>query len=157
VVPEEATRLHHKTIKKIRDDIALYKFNTAISALMVYVNYSEKNGLTQEDYEEFIRLLAPFAPHLTEELWTHCGHTTSIHTEKWPVYSDALVREERATIGVQINGKMRGTITLSPDAHEEEALSIAKSTVGLSNRLTGTISKVVYIPGKVLSLIIQEE
>jgi leucyl-tRNA synthetase len=123
---------------------------------MVFLNHADKEGITRESYATYLRLLAPFAPHLTEELWESHGPKTSIHTEPWPQYDPEMIRDEMATLGVQINGKMRGTITLSPDASKDDAVLAAQTSSELRTRLTGTIEKVVYVPGKILSLVLRE-
>src|SRR5690606_2430311 len=125
--PAEATRMLHKTIRKVREDIEAFKFNTAISTMMIFVNSAEKSGLSKDSYEQFLKLLAPFAPHLTEELWAGLGHTDSIHKEAYPVFDEALAKDEEVTIGVQINGKSRGAITLASEAKENEAVEAAKA------------------------------
>ncbi len=151
------TRLLHKTIKKVSEDIAAFKFNTAISAMMVFVNQVEKDGLQADDYELFLRLLAPFAPHLTAELWEELGKEKSIHWETFPIVDDALVIDDVVTIGVQINGKIRGSITLPPTATEVEALSLVQNSEELQAKLaTNMITKVIYVPGKILNLIVKE-
>jgi leucyl-tRNA synthetase len=153
--PELITRQLHKTIMKVRKDIEDYKFNTAISAMMIFVNQAEREGLTAEDFATFLRLLAPFAPHLAEELWHELGFTTSIHLETFPVADPALATDREVTIGVQINGKMRGTITVAPSATEVEALNRALATHSIADRLGNTApKKVIYVPGKILNLIL---
>jgi leucyl-tRNA synthetase len=112
--PEAVTRQLHKTIKKVGLDIEEHKFNTAVSAMMIFVNLAEKEGLTRATYGTFLKILAPFAPHLTEEIWHEIGTTTSIHLESFPEVDEALAVDALVTIGVQINGKMRGTVTVSP-------------------------------------------
>jgi leucyl-tRNA synthetase len=151
----ETTRLLHQTIAKVTSDIENLKFNTAISALMVFVNGAEKSGLAKGDYLLFLRILAPFAPHLSEELWERAGNTESIHLESWPVADQTLVMSDTATIAVQINGKARETITISREASEEEAVTTAKADPAVAKRLEGvTITKVIYIPGRALNLIV---
>ncbi len=153
---KETTKLLHKTIKKVRSDIELYKFNTAISSLMVFVNHVEKHGLLQTEYETFLTLLAPFAPHLTEELWHDGGHSTSIHEEGLPEADESLAKDELVTVAVQINGKMRGTITIPPDAKEKDALKAAQDDPSLGGRLHGAPKKIIYVPGRILNLVIEE-
>ena len=156
VEPESSTRLLHKTVRKVSDDIEVFKFNTAVSAMMIFVNQVEKDGLSKESYETFLKLLAPFAPHLTEELWEVLGHTDSIHLSEYPTYSEELARDEEVTIGVQINGKSRGSITIAVDAGEEEALQAAKSEEGLKKYLDDSeISKIIYVPGRILNLVVK--
>ncbi|MFM2374111.1 MAG: leucyl-tRNA synthetase, leucyl-tRNA synthetase [Candidatus Parcubacteria bacterium] len=153
--PQETTKLLHKTIVKLTSDIENFKFNTAISALMVFINAAEKDGLTSADYTTFLRLLAPFAPHLTEELWEKIGITTSVHTEAWPVADPALLTEEEVTLGVQINGKMRETIVVPHNADESAVLAIAYAHEGVVKRLDGEeITKVIFVQNRVLNLIV---
>ena len=149
--PEMAKHLH-RTISKVTRDIEAYKFNTAISALMVYVNAAEKEGIAAESYETFLRLIAPFAPHLADELWEQAGKTASIHTEAWPEADPALLVEESVRIAVQVDGKVRGTIEIAPDADEATARAAAEAVV--SERLTGReVVRVVYVPGRIINFI----
>jgi len=146
--------LLHKTIKKVTEDIKVFKFNTAISAMMIFVNQVEKTGLSKKSYEQFLQLLAPFAPHLTEELWSQIGNKTSIHNTLFPTFDEKLTLSETVTIGVQINGKVRGQITIPPDASEAIALSTLKKDESLQQRLLATtIQKVIYVPGKILNIV----
>lgn len=145
----------HKTIKKVSEDIVNLKFNTAISAMMIYVNQVEKAGLTKESFTTFLKILAPFAPHLTEEIWSELGYTKSIHTEEFPSYDTELTKDDEVTIGVQINGKMRGEITISSEATEEDALEVLKSNDLLVNKLKNKkIQKVIFVPSRILNIIV---
>lgn len=150
---EAMTRLLHKTIKKVRDDIETFKFNTAISAMMIYLNGAEKEGLSRASYRMLLVLLAPFAPHLTEELWSIEGESSSIHSTAFPEYDIALAKDDTVEIGVQIDGKIRGTVTIAPDADEETALEAVRGDTDLANRIAGGIVRVVYKPGKILNVI----
>jgi leucyl-tRNA synthetase len=152
----ETIRLLHKTIKKVRQDLVEFKFNTAISALMIFVNQVEKTKLSKATYYQFLRLLAPFAPHLTEELWS-IDHRSSIHAERYPEYDIAAATDEQVTIGVQINGKLRGDIVVAPDAPEEIAVQAAQTDERLAVRLAASeIKRVVYVPGRILNFIVKE-
>ena len=144
----------HKTIIKVGEDIQASKFNTAISSMMMFVNQAEKEGIESGDLELFVKILAPFAPHLTEEIWAELGHNTSIHAETFPVGDRSLATDSEITIAVQVNGKVRGTITISPQATESEAVEAAKINEGVAKYLTGETSKVIYVPGKILNLIV---
>ena len=153
----ETTKLLHKTIEKVTRDIAEYKFNTAVSALMIYVNQAEKTGLSKDSYEMFIRLLAPFAPHLTEELWYSLGKSESVHAQLYPVSDPSIAADEEVTIGVQINGKLRGEITLSPTAPEEEAWELIEKHPSLSKQvLNQEIVKKIYVPGRIYNIILAQ-
>jgi leucyl-tRNA synthetase len=149
------TTLLQKTIKKVAEDIESFKFNTAISTMMIFINKAEKEGITKDCYLQFLKLLAPFAPHLCEELWSNENNKTSVHLENYPVVNEDLIVDENVTIGVQFNGKLRGSITLSPSATEEEALTEVNNNLDLKNKLDKLrIIKTVYVPGKILNLII---
>lgn len=157
VATEEAeiTRLLNETIIKVRGDIEQLKFNTAISAMMIFVNQAEKAGLNQESFDTFITLLAPFAPHLTEEIWHSFNHTESIHKLEYPIGDPSKAKRASLTLGVQINGKLRGRIEITPDASETTAVALAQAETKLSKYLaSGTIKKVIYVPGRILNLII---
>lgn len=146
--------LLHQTIKKVGDDIHALKFNTAISALMVYLNAVEKSGLSTDDYHCFLRMLAPFAPHLSEELWEQAGHESSVHRESWPKFDPNLLISSEVTIAVQINGKVRATITLERDATEEMVLDAAQQDEVIRRRLNSAqILKVIYVPNRAINLI----
>ncbi|MBP9836835.1 MAG: class I tRNA ligase family protein, partial [Candidatus Pacebacteria bacterium] len=146
----------HKTIKKVREDIADFKFNTAISAMMVFVNLAEKENLSRESYLTFLRLLAPFAPHLTEELWKENGNSQSIHHTSFPEADEKLVVDDVVTIGVQINGKLRGDITIAPDAPPEIAKQAVQDNSDLQKHLTaGEIIKFIYVPGRIVNIVLR--
>ncbi len=156
--PKTVTTALHKTIKKVSEDIEGFKFNTAVSAMMIFVNLAEKEGLTKESYDAFLRILAPFAPHITEELWRGAGgagNSGSVHTAEFPAFDPALAVDETVTIGVQINGKVRGDITLAPDASEDEAMTLVKADEQLVSKLAeGEIKKVIYKEGRILNIIV---
>jgi leucyl-tRNA synthetase len=150
--------LHH-TIKKVTADALQHKFNTAISAMMVLVNTLEKEArIAQDTYETLLRLLAPFAPHLTEELWEAMGHTTSIHAEPWPQHDETKLARDTMTIVVQINGKTRGTIEVASGATEEDILVQAKAHDGAARHLAGkTLKKEIYVKGRLVNLVVGGE
>jgi leucyl-tRNA synthetase len=153
-VVESVRRQLHKTIIKVQEDIVASKFNTAISTMMMFVNMAEKEGIERGDYETFVKVLAPFAPHLTEEIWSELGHTTSIHKESYPVGNKDLATDDEITIAVQINGKVRGTITITPNQDETTVVEKARENEAVAKYLTGDIRKVIYVPGKILNLIV---
>ncbi len=155
---KETTTLLHKTIKKVSKDIEEFKFNTAISALMIFMNHSEKAGLSKESYLAFLRMLAPFAPHLTEEIWHEEGNETSIHMAEFPTYDDELAKDDTVTIGVQINGKHRGEITIAPDATQKEAeAAVASNDLLAARLLQKPCKKIIYVPGRILNFILEDE
>jgi len=122
---------------------------------MIFINLAEKEGLSLETYAQFICLLAPFAPHLSEELWSQAGKKNSIHIETFPVADQELAKDNLVTIGVQINGKVRGDITIAPDATEAEAVVAAEADESLQSKLTGAeYKKIIYVPGRILNIIL---
>ena len=158
IVPEEneeVTRLLHKTIKKVRDDIESFKFNTAISSMMIFINAAEKRGLAKSSYKTFITLLAPFAPHLCDELWEQTGESSSIHMATFPEANEELAKDTQANIPVQINGKMRGNVLVETEAQQEDVLKAVQSEAHFQKYLEGEIAKVIYVPGKIINLIVK--
>ena len=160
---KEVKSLLHKTIKKVGSDIENFAFNTAISALMILVNeiidYKNRLGalpLSSEDFFKFLQLLAPFAPHLSEELAGNLGKTASIFTSTWPSYDAELIKDEEINLVVQINGKLRATIKVPREISSEEAQELAKKEVAVSKWLEGTqIIKVIFVPEKLLNIVIK--
>jgi leucyl-tRNA synthetase len=152
----ETLRQLHKTIKKVSVDIEGFKFNTAVSAMMIFINTAEKEGLSGDSYATFLQLLAPFAPHLSEELYREHGEVESIHLSTFPTFDPLLAKDSAVTIGVQINGKVRGDITIAPDATEEVAVAEVKNNQQLQAKLEeGEIVKTIYVPGRILNFILK--
>ncbi len=152
--PATFAPLLHETIKKVGEDIQELKFNTAISQMMILLNAAEE-GISDESLKIFARLLAPFAPHLAEELWHALGETESVHFAGWPQYDEALLAAKAVTVIVQVNGKRRGDILLAPDASQEDALAAASAIPAVSAVLSGNEPKrVVYVPGRILNLVV---
>ncbi|KYG60820.1 leucine--tRNA ligase [Bdellovibrio bacteriovorus] len=155
--PDDIKKLVHKTIKKVTEDIESMSFNTAISAMMILVNELYKAECRSEEaLKPLVQILAPFAPHLAEELWEKMGGEGLCSLAPWPKYDSTLVADDTVTIGVQVNGKMRGTIEVSPTASEDEALAAAKAVAGVSAVLAGkNPDKVIYKAGRILNLIVK--
>ncbi len=153
---KEITRLLHQTIKKVSDDIEAMRFNTAVSALMIFVNAVKEHGsITKETFEIFLRLLCPFAPHLSNELYEQIGGTQLLEIQAWPAYDADLAKEESIEIGVQVNGKLRGTVLTSPEADEETVKGLALSQENVQKYLEGQeIKKIIYVHGRILNLIV---
>lgn len=145
----------HAVIKKVTEDILDFRFNTAISAMMIQANSWDKaEAINMDDYRAFLRLLAPFAPHMADELWEQIGETKSIHLAKWPEYDINKVGSDIITLAVQVNGKTRGTIQISPNAEEGEAKEQALTDPEIAKWLTeGEPKRVIYVPGRVINLI----
>lgn len=153
-----AQRTLHKAIKKITTDLEELKFNTAISQLMIVVNeLSAASSINKETFETFLKLLAPLAPHLAEELWEKLGHETSIFNESWPVFDPSLIVDDVILMGVQINGKVRGTISIAPNADEATAKALALENENVAKWITGKeIAKMIYVPGKIFNIVVKE-
>ena len=146
------------TVKKVGEDIEAFKFNTAISQMMIFLNAAEKEGaIGQEQWGTFLRLLAPFAPHVTEELWAHLAKEGSIHTALWPTFDPARLVADTVSVAVQVNGKLRGTVTAHPDISKEDILALARADQGIARWLEGKpVGKEVYIPGKIINFVVGE-
>ncbi|MCD8011190.1 MAG: leucine--tRNA ligase [Lachnospiraceae bacterium] len=144
--------LIHQTIKKVSSDYEEMKYNTGIAAMMNLVNEFYKAGkITKEDYRILLVLLNPVAPHITEELWEIEGYGGYLYQTSWPEYDEAKTVEKMAEIAVQVNGKIRGKITLPVDLSKEEALAAGREAV--ADRLTGTIVKEIYVPGRLINFV----
>jgi leucyl-tRNA synthetase len=153
-ISEESNLNLDKTIKKLEDDIERLKFNTAISGMMIFVNQvEEQKSITKENYKKLLQILAPFAPHMTEEIWRELGEQESIHLSTWPSYDESKIRDEHVKIIIQINGKVRGEIDASLDEGEEtvkeRALAAVREKIGES-----PIKKVIYVPGRIVNIVI---
>ena len=148
--------LLHKTIKKVTEDIENIRFNTAISAMMVLINEMEKEkNILNSQFLILNSLLAPFAPHLAEEIWSNLGHETSIFLEKWPKYDPELVREEEKTIVIQVNGKLRDQIQVSVGASEEEVKKMALESKKIIKYTKGKkIKKIIFVKDRLINFVV---
>lgn len=153
---EESQRRLHQTIAKVSEHIRALKYNTAIAALMEYLNgLQSKPSLSELELKSYLLMLAPFAPHITEELWHQLGESYSIHQQIFPNANPEFLTQEQVTIAVQVNGRTRTTITLSPDASPEEAIVVAREAEVIQRYLENQeIRRVVYVPGRILNLVI---
>jgi leucyl-tRNA synthetase len=156
--PNEATkRALAKAVLKVGTDTERFKYNTAVSALMVLVNELEALPMIPKAaYQELVTLIAPYAPHLAEYLYQSMApeNETSVHLQPWPEVDESLLTAETITLGVQVAGKRRGEVTLSPEASEEEAVSLALSVPEVAKFLEGgRPARVIYVPGRILNLI----
>ena len=147
----------HKAIKKVTSDIEEQKFNTAIACLMALLNDITKAGkIGKEQLVNFLKILSPFAPHIAEEAYHQIGYTDFLTVSAWPEYDEAKTIDSMVTIGVQVNGKVRGTVGIPKDAPKEEALAIGKANEKVASFLEGkTIVKEIYVPGKILNFVVK--
>jgi len=150
-------RLIHKTIKKVSQDIENFKFNTALSSLMILSNEFEKREeITFSHYSLFLILLAPFAPHVTEELWEYLGKKNSIFKEPWPSYKEELTKEEEIELVVQINGKVRAKIMVKRDITKEEATKIVLEDEKIKKWIQNKkVVKTIFVAGKLINLVVK--
>ncbi len=153
---EETTKLLHKTIKKVTEDYDNLRFNTAISALMIFTNHCYKAGtVTKETAKTFTLLLAPMAPHAGEEIWEILGGKKTLTYETWPKFDESLAKDDTITVAVQVNGKLRATLEVEPAITQEEILAMAKADENVSKNLVGTIVKEIYVPGKIVNFVVK--
>ncbi len=151
----------HKTIKKVSEDIEAMKFNTAIASLMTLINdFYKAKSITKSDLVYFIKLLSPFAPHLTEEMWEVIGMNedgkTFLTVSEWPEYDEEKTKDAVKQIGVQVNGKVRSTIELPVDIAKDDALALAKADPNVQKFMEGkTIVKEIYVPGRILNFVVK--
>jgi len=158
VEPDDQTlKLLHKTIQKVTEDTESLRFNTAISALMIFKNHlrDEVKIRPRKILEPFVLLLAPYAPHIAEELWQVLGHKTSLAYEPWPAYDPALVRDDEIEIPVQINGKVKAKLMVPADADAAMLEKIALADPKVQEQIAGkTVRKVIAKPRQMVSIVI---
>jgi leucyl-tRNA synthetase len=146
----------HKTIAKVSSDIADVKFNTSIAAMMEFINDWEKSKLTLENAKKFLKIVAPFASFTAEEIWREVlGEKESIHLSDWPEVDPELLKEEKVSIPVQVNGKVRAVIVVTSDAITQDIIvAEAKKDPKIRAYIEGKEPKIVYVPGKILNFIL---
>ncbi len=142
----------HQTIKKVSNDYENLKYNTAIAAMMALINdFYKKNEINRAEYSTLLLLLNPVAPHITEELWQILGNKGRIYEGTWPEYDEAKTVEATIEIAAQVNGKTRAVVCIPQDADKELAIAAAKEALG--DKLTGTILKEIYVPGRIVNIV----
>lgn len=156
ITNEKFLALLHKTIKKVSEDIEEMRFNTAISALMILANEMERaEFVAREDFETFLILLAPFAPHIAEELWSLQGNKTSIMLERWPKANPKFLTEETTEVIVQVNGKLRARLRVSVGASQEEVERRAREEEVIKKYLNNSvIRKVIFVPDRLVNFVV---
>ncbi len=156
---KELVKLRHKLVHDITQRLTSFSLNTVISGFMEYNNklleLSKKGGVDVETLKTFVRLLAPFAPHISEELWEQLNQGSesvgSVFDAGWPEYDEAAMADDEKEVAVQINGKTRAVVTLPVDVSKEDAIAAGKEAV--SDKLTGTIVKEIYVPGRIINIV----
>lgn len=153
---DDTLRIMHKTMKKVTEDIESMAFNTAISALMVYTNHllSLKENVPFEAVQKLVLMVSPFAPHFGEECWSLLGHSESLAYHPWVEFDEKLCVDDTVSMGVQVNGKTRGDITIAKDADQDTAVALAREVKGVQGQLDGKeITKIIYVPGRILNIV----
>jgi len=150
-------KLRHETIRKVGEDIEALRFNTAISQMMIYANaLQEASSYTREAVLTLVQLLAPFAPHLGEELWARLGRTESLSTAPWPAHDPARLIATEQKVVFQINGKHRGELLTPAGASQETVVAILRGQPKLASLIEGrTIKRTIYVPGRILNLVME--
>ena len=142
----------HQTIKKVSSDFESLKYNTAIAAMMALINdFYKKNSVTKGELKTLITLLNPVAPHITEEMWEELGFEGRLYNSVWPEYDEAKTVESTVEIAVQINGKTKATLAIGKDDPKEQVIEKAKEAI--ADKLTGTIVKEIYVPGRIVNIV----
>ena len=152
---DELVKVRHKLVYDITTRLNSFSLNTVVSGFMEYNNklieLSKKGGVDKTTLETYTILLAPFAPHIAEELWEQFGHTDSVFDQTWPEYDEDAMKDDEIEIPVQVNGKTRCTIFIPADADKDDVLAKAKDALG--KKLTGTIRKEIYVPGRIVNIV----
>ena len=153
----ETLFIHHQTIKKLGDDIENLHFNTAVSQLMIYSNHMQKcDSLSKNLIKELVIIIAPFVPHLAEELWSILGNKDSISYQEWPSYDESLIQLDNVTIAVQVNGKLRANIEVPKDSAEDFVVSEALSLENVKKFTSlGSIVKTIHVPNRLLNFVVK--
>ncbi len=149
-------RALHRTIRKVTSDLEGLRFNTAISAMIEFINAVYKEpGLSRESAETFVLLLSPFAPHMAEELWRRLGHEKTLAWEAWPEHDESLVASDTVTISVQVNGKVLAQMETEGDADRHSVLERARASPNVARHLEGrAVRKEIYVPGRIVNFVV---
>jgi leucyl-tRNA synthetase len=153
---ETTLRLLHQTIRKVGDDIETFDLNTAISAMMIFVNHLSRQPVRPKTVvDKFILILAPFAPHVAEELWEKLGHEKSLAYESWPAYDRHLVKEKELELAVQVNGKIKDRIVVSAEADEEQIRQNALSSKKIIAALAGKEPRnIIVVKSRLVNIVV---
>jgi len=153
--PVEITKALHKTIQRVSDNIDGFRFNTAVSELMKFVNVAQEAGsMSKDSFAAFLTLLSPFAPHLSNELWEKLGMKGLVEEQAWPVADAKMLVDDTIKIVVQVNGKLRGSLVVPADISDSELLELAKSDENVQKYLTDEIKKEIVVKGKLVNFVV---
>ena len=147
----------HKTIRKVTEDLTRLSYNTAIAAMMEYMKVLRASERTPHanEVEPLVQLVAPFAPHVAEELWERIGHKRTIFDSGWPAFDPELAADELVTVAVQVNGKTRGTVQVDPDASQEDAVAAAMADPAIARFVTSDPARVIFVKGRLLNIVVR--
>ena len=149
---KDLEKVYNQTVKKVTNDFESLGFNTAISQMMIFMNEAYRVGKCSRAYAQgFVKMFSCVCPHVGEELWEAMGHEESIAYEPWPTYDEAALVESTIEVAVQINGKVKGVVTLPVDVSKDDAIKAGKEAV--ADKLTGNIVKEIYVPGKIVNIV----
>ena len=150
-------KVYNYTVKKVTNDYENMYYNTAISQMMIFINSASKEDVIPKEYAEgFVKLLNPVAPHITEEIWNRFGHSNTITYEAWPTYDETKLVEDTVEIPVQINGKVRATVSISVDASEDEVKNIVHQNSNIQSQIDGkTVVKEIYVKNKIYNIVVK--
>ncbi len=152
---EEMLKLVHRTIKRVTESMEDFQFNTAIAAMMEFMNEVSAIGIDLENKKEMVKLIAPFAPHTAEELWEKLGQKYSIFDALWPTFDEKYLVTSVIELPVQVNGRLRAVISVPTDDSKEKILECAKNEVNVKKYLEGVkIVKEIYVPGKLVGFVV---
>ena len=152
---DDANVALQRTIKRVTESTEGFRFNTAVAALMEFLNMLEKEAAVSKNIlSVYVQLLAPYAPHLAEELWQRLGHDEFIVRSTWPAYDESVLAKASVTLPVQVNGKVRGNLTVEPDAEQADIESQARELGNVARHLEDKkIARVVYVPGRMINFV----
>ncbi len=152
---DDLTKLCHKTIKAVTDDLARFSFNTAISRIMELVNAMYTMGTTKDVVLTSVLLLAPLAPFMSDHIWSSLGESGSVHSQDWPVFDDRYVQDDVITLVCQVNGKVREKLSVAIDSDQESVELVAKSSEKIQSYLdSGTLRKTIFVPNKLINFVV---
>jgi leucyl-tRNA synthetase len=151
----EARRMLHLTIKRVTEDIAVFKYNTAIAALMEYLNFlGTRQDVTSNELQTMLVLVAPFAPYVTEELWEHLGNLRSVHQAPWPTYEPEALLSDIIMLPIQVDGRLRDRIEVPHDASEDEINRQAMASEKVQRFIAGyEVRRIIYVPGRLVNIV----
>ena len=137
-------------------DLKLMKFNTALSKMMEFVNFYSNRKMTKNIFENFVKILSPFAPHISEELWERLGNSNSIFSNNWPEYDESKLVKNEITVAIQVNGKLRGQINVSSNLSKDDIIINSKEHENVQSYIKNKeVIKEIYVPGKLVNFVVK--